>query len=64
MLDCLKGLSAMKREDCLDRPTEDVPTVDSAPEAVISGERRDGRVMGDDRSSHRRFHWLYEDLLS
>ncbi len=54
----------MKREDRLDRPTKDVSTVDSAPKAVISEERRDGRVMGDDRSSHRRFHWIYEDLLS
>ena len=47
----------------LDRPSVSIPNVDQPWDSPEEREHR-RKVIGNDRSSHRVFHSLYEDMLN
>ncbi|WGH79648.1 hypothetical protein [Jannaschia ovalis] len=47
-----------------DRPSESLATIDRATNPKIVALEENGVARGRDRSQHRRYVWLFEDLMN
>lgn len=48
----------------LDRPSEALITIDAALETPVYANVKRATAHARDRSQHRRYYWLFEDLMN